>query len=158
MLNTILAFALGVVVGLIVIFLVTRKREYFASPSSNKIELNCAVKQALKLISYKAGQRWYEARALLFLGIFTSVLCALKLIHLVRIDFMHNDESHGRSTVIKIPGWVKYEKILDDHEWWVEKARTQLKLNGDEGRKNYWYYQTFIAGHNIVKDFMNNYE
>jgi hypothetical protein len=75
----------------------------------------------------------------------------------VRIDFTHNDESHGRYSVIKIPGWVKYEKILADHDWLLEKARTQLKLNDDEGRENYWYYQTFIAGHNVVQDFMSSY-
>ena len=144
------------VVGIAMMFLPGKK--FYTTPSEGKFELNWTTRQLLALVSKKASNRWYESRVHVRKGFWLSLLCALKVLHLVRVDFMHNSEDYGRSKTLVVPGWVRFNDIMLNHEWYVEKAREKLSLNNDKGRKYYYYYKTLVAGKNVVKDYMDNYE
>ena len=162
MLNSVLIaisfFSLGIFLSAGVFVLLSQRKGYFGSPTDGELELNWTMRQLLALVSKNASNRWYESRVHVHKGFWLSLLCALKVLHLVRVDFMHNSEDYGRFKTLVVPGWVKYNDIMLNHEWYVEKAREKLSLNNDEGLKDYYYYQTLVAGKNVVKDFMNNYE
>lgn len=173
------------VVGIAMMFLPGKK--FYTTPSEGKFELNWTLRQILSRFSTQTrdtmADRWYEAREHLHKGVFVSLCCAFGLIRLIRIDLMHNTGDFGRYKVLVVPGWISYEKMMSNHEWYVQRARRELclslvtpmhewdakqshkkkksKIRSEEkdihaDGRNYYYYQTFVAGRNVVKDFMNS--
>lgn len=85
----ILGFVLGIAFSRL-LSMVSRAggfREKFSSLVDGNFELDWTVKEILALFSELASQRWYEARAHVRSGIFISLLCAMRLMYVVRFDF-----------------------------------------------------------------------
>ena len=120
-------------------------RQKFGSPSSGKFELDWTVRQLLSCVSESAADRWYEARALVHLGVFASSLCAMGVLYVGEFLFMITD-CQGKTTKRYYHGFRSFQKlktaVLSD----VEKARRQVKVDG-------YFDGVLITGHNYVSSW-----
>lgn len=120
-------------------------RQKFGSPSSGKFELDWTVRQLLSCVSESAADRWYEARALVHLGVFASSLCAMGVLYVGEFLFMITD-SQGKTTKRYYHGFRSFEKlktvVLSD----VEKARREANVDG-------YFDGVLITGHNYVSSW-----
>ena len=146
----------GVLLGLVIDkTYLTNMRKYFASPIDQKtIELNWSVSQLLKLFSTGAADRWYESRSHTNSGLLLSIVSTLGLIYTIRVSFMHDSGDSGRSTTLIRHGLQSLESLKNSHADLIKSARDKLKLAEDD---SYYYYDTFIAGHNVVDTFMDSH-
>lgn len=123
--------------------------EYFATPGREKhVELDWGLKQFFELFSEKMGQRWYEARAHLYQGVFISLLSAFHLIHIVRIEYQTTREDYTSYVIVKTHGFQSLKTLKKKLPKWTKEKKSQAK------DADYWY-QTFVSGHNVISDFMN---
>lgn len=155
MLYNILSFFAGVFVTTVVFMILDNDRGYYRTPSDGKLELNWTTQQVLALFSKPASKRWYEARCHCYLGVFVSLLCTFGLVHLVRVDFMHDSGSYGRNRTLIIPAFLLSKKNVLNGKYLgllIQRARRSLGLATEEGER-FYYYQTFVAGKNVVHDF-----
>lgn len=127
---------------------------YFKTPGKNRIELNWGVNKLLGLFSEPMARRWYEARAHLRVGIFKSILVVLGVIYLVRIDLMNGEGDRGVCKVFTLNGFKSLEKTMDKIDGLIKLYVTEVNANQPE-ESRMGYYQTFIAGHNVVEDYFN---
>ena len=127
---------------------------YFKTPSSGRIELNWGVNKLLELFSEPMAQKWYESRAHLNAGIFKSILAVLGFIYLVRIDLMNGEGKRGVYKVFTLNGFKSLEKTMDKIDGLIKLYVTEVNTNRSE-ELQMSYYQTFIAGHNVVEDCFN---
>lgn len=146
----------GVLLGLVIdkTYLINM-RKYFASPIDQKtIELNWSVSQLLKLFNAAAADRWYESRQHTNSGLLLSIASTLGLVYAIRVSFMHDSGDSGRSTTLIRHGFQSLESLKKNHVDLIKCATVKLKLAEDH---NYYYYDTFIAGHNVVDTFMDSH-
>ena len=126
--------------------------EYFATPCSGykdkTLELNWSGRQFFYLFSKGMGERWYEARAHLYRGVFISLLSAFHLIHIVRIEYETSRDGYMSFVVFITHGFQSLATLQKKMPDWIKQKKSQAK------DAQYWY-QTFIAGHNVVGDCMN---
>lgn len=118
---------------------------YLASPSTDRLELDWSVYQALKLIAPKASERWYEARAHIGQGLLKSLLTTVGVIYLVQISLQHNSFDHGVTKVYILSGFQSFERLMDKVPVLIESYMNTVD------RDLYHYERTFIAGHNVVE-------
>lgn len=155
--DTILGFFGGLIVAVLKDIFVNNKRirEYFGTPSNGKIELNWGLQQFFLLFSLPMAKRWYEAREHCYCSFFMSLLCAFKLVTIVRFDCtFDSDYCRGRYFNEAYAFWVLEEDPLDrlkqlikDSKHYTETTDTQedkLNLN-----------QIFICGENVIWDAYN---
>jgi hypothetical protein len=157
MLYITITFIIPAIVGFIFGFVVRNNIEggdvlkYFGTPGREKqLELNWGLRQFFYLFSEKMGQRWYEARCHTYSGVFISLLATFRLIYIIRFEY--GTEIEDRMVVKKcvIHGFRSYENLLS-----IIPAMAVEKQEQTEGAL-YWY-QTFVAGHNVVGDFCNGF-
>lgn len=129
-------------------------KKFLSSPMDERLEINWTTRQLLSLVSKPASERWYEARAHLHQNIFLSILCALHLIQLVRVDFIDDDQQRGRCKVFILHGFQSIYTIMKQSERLIKVTQEEVNKETSEDNKMS-YYQTFVAGHNVVEDFMN---
>ena len=146
----------GVVLGLLIDkTYLTNVRKYFASPINKKtIELNWSVSQLLKLFNTAAANRWYESREYTNSGLLLSIASTLGVVYIVRVCFVNEDGDSGRSTTLIRSGLQSLESLKKNHAELIKCARDKLKLAEDY---SYYYYDTLIAGHNVVDTFMDSH-
>lgn len=123
---------------------------YLSSPVTHTFTVNWTTRQVLALYSDKAAQRWYESRAHLKQGVFISLLCALRLLYVVKIDFLSQSRENGHSRVFYFNGLRSYENILLKHDALIDQTAAQMPSDT-------MYYQTFVAGYNVVSDYSDRY-
>ena len=132
-----------------------RFKEYIASPSTGKPELNWSTQQVFKLFNRNLSERWYEARVHLHQGVFKSLICAFGFIYLVRIDLIDDNQEKGESRVLSFHGFQSLEDVLKKAEPmivpFIEETNTEL-----EGQAKMHYYSTFVAGYNVVATFLDH--
>ena len=153
--TSVLAFIFGAMLGLIVRHAMQHDgfMKYFGTPTGGryekpKLELNWGLRQFFLMFDKGMSERWYESRAHLYRGVFISLLSTFHLIHIVRFDFATNREDHFRTTTFITHGFQSIQTLKKKMPDWIkEKSK---KVEGAE----YWY-QTFVAGHNVIGDFMN---
>lgn len=145
----------GVLLGLVMDkTYLTNVRKYFASPVDHKtIKLNWSISQLLKLFNTAAANRWYESRQFTNSGLLLSIASTLGLVYNIRVSFMHVDGDSGRSTTLIRHGLQSLESLKKNHFDLIMCARDKLKLAEDYSY--YYYYDTLIAGHNVVDTFMD---
>lgn len=146
------------IVSLVIGFIIRDKMEggkifeYFATPGGGyhkpKLELNWTGRQFFYLLSRGMGERWYEARAHLYRGVFISILSAFHLIHIVRIEYETNRDGYVSYVVFITHGFQSLQTLKKKLPKWIKEKKSQAK------DASYWY-QTFVCGHNVIGDFMN---
>lgn len=124
--------------------------EYFACPSSKTFELDWTGRQFLRLFSEGMSERWYESRAHLYQGFWMSLLATLHLVHVVRIEYETSRD-----------GYVSFVTVIVHGFQSIDTLKKKLPKLTQENKKyakdaSHWY-QTFVTGHNVVNDFMNEY-
>lgn len=129
-------------------------KKFLSSPVNERLEVNWTTRQLLSLVSKRASERWYEARAHLHQNIFLSMLCALHLIQLVRVDFIDDDQQRVRCKTFTLHGFQSIDTIMKQSERLIKVASEEINKELSEDNKMS-YYQTFVAGYNVVEDFMN---
>lgn len=128
----------------------------FRAPTDGTFQLNWGLREFFKIFSKDMSERWYECRTHCNQGILVSLLSAFHLVWVVRGEFFIEGEDdrigyvysyiHGFQSVNTV--FKKYKKYLDnDPEF--DKIYKERNFNG--------VYQVFIAGHNVVADFMSGY-
>ena len=127
---------------------------HLASPVNDKLELNWTGRQLFLLLSKGCSERWYEARAHLHQGFFKSLICAFGFIYLVRIDLIDDNQEKGESRVFTFHGFQSLEDVMKKTATIVKVYTLEVNATLDKDEK-VSYYQTFIAGHNVVGDFMD---
>ena len=122
--NLIIVAILSFILGIAFSFLLSAVsraggfREKFGSPSTGDFELDWTVKEVLVMFSESAGSRWYEARAHVRSGIFISLLCAMRLMYVVRFDFELANAAHLDSVMRTInPSYVRAARSLGATSW-----------------------------------------
>lgn len=146
------------IIGIVVGTMIDKKypeavKKHFASPSDGTIELNWGGRQFFLLFSKEASERWYEARAHMNGGFFLSLACAFGLIYYVRFEY--NIENHDDRIVynkVVYHGFRDYKELLALAKKDIPVQKELLKNKGAG-----YFYQMFVAGHNVVMDFMNEY-
>lgn len=128
--------------------------KYLASPVSNKLELDWSVRQLFMLFSKKRGDLWYEARVHLNKSVIKSLLCVFKIIYLVRIDLIDDNQERGKSRTFVLHGFQSLESVMKKSGQLINKFMEEVNSDLKEEDRMF-YYQTFVAGHNVVADFMN---
>lgn len=122
-------------------------------PTDGVVELNWGGKKLFGFFSDKAAQRWYEARAHLGYGVIISLLATFKLIYLIRIDLIDSNMSRGKSYKRVLHGFQSLDKVIKKAQ--AISLKVEEQYNKENSENNMSYYQTFIAGHNVVGDFVN---
>jgi hypothetical protein len=122
------------------------------SPVDNKLRFdNWFVRNFLSLFNKQCGNRWYESRALLYRGVFVSLLCTFGLIDIVRYEFER--EGHDNWFVYEVKyyvGFRTYSSLLKKTQIDIPKVQEKTKEAG-------YFYQVFIAGHNVVYDYTDSW-
>ena len=132
--------------------LITRDEKtmkYLTSPVHGKFDFNWTTKQILAMFNENMSERWYEARAHCDQNVFMSILTALHLIWIVRTEMEYVDHDGYRDTYNYFHGLCGYNKVK-------AKATSSDFLSRIIDPELFYYYQTFICGHNVVHDFMTN--
>lgn len=124
--------------------------QYLAAPSTGQLHLAWTTRQLLRLVSVSASKRWYEAREHLKQSVFKSILCTLGLIYIVRLEFETNDDSRILFKTKIFHGFRRFEDLK------VKIAETIPEVREELPGAQYWY-QTFVAGRNVIDDFLNSY-
>lgn len=148
----IFTFVMGLIIGTMVAHKLegTKFLEYLGSPINGRIELNWSLRQVLALFSKGMSERWYEAREHLHRGVFISLLSTLHLIHIVRFDYATTREDYYGTVTFIVHGFQSVQTLKTQMPQWIKDKKTEVK------DADYWY-QSFVAGHNVVSDFMNGY-
>lgn len=131
-----------------------RFKEYIASPSTGKPELDWVTRQIFKLFNRNLSERWYEARVHLHQGVFKSLICAFGFIYLVRIDLIDDNQEKGECRVFAFHGFQSLEDVLKKTEPMIVPFIEETNA-GLEGQAKMHYYSTFVAGYNVVATFMD---
>lgn len=126
---------------------------YFGTPSSKKLELDWGLKQFFALFNKQMSERWYEARAHTYQGVWISLLCAFNIVTIVRFEFESKKDDCRYYTKIKTWKWTlsfksgqeKMKFLLSE----VDNVRPHMPI--DAG----CLYQIFVAGDNVVWDYVN---
>ena len=124
--------------------------DYFGTPSKGKLELNWSLRQFFMLFSNKAGKRWYESRQHLHRGVFVSLVCTFGLINLVRLEFGTSEDGRVSYVVFITHGFQSKQDMIKKLPVWINKYKHKAK------DAQYFYY-LFIAGHNVVLDWMTDH-
>lgn len=134
---------------------VSEVKKYFGSPCDEKFDLNWSTRQFFRIFSKPMSERWYESRAHLRAGIWTSLACTFGLVTLVSADFMYDhDDSRGISEKLCYGFWV----LPGNHkERMLELIAEAGEIGEGISKKDQpvSLYQIFIAGENVVWDWMN---
>lgn len=148
----IFTFVMGLIIGTMIAHKLegTKFLTYLGSPINGRLELNWSLRQFLALFSKGMAERWYEAREHLNRGIFISLLSTCHLIHIVRLDYETTRENHFVTTQFIVHGFQSIQTLKKKLPQWISDKKKGLK------DADYWY-QSFVAGHNVVSDFMNGY-
>lgn len=125
----------------------------FRTPGKDSIELNWGGRELFGMISKKAGNRWYEAREHLNQGVFVSLFCTFKLIWIVRVDLIDDSSEYGRSKTKIFHGFQSLQSVMEASNAFVKEFENNY--NKENPDKKMHYYQTFVAGYNVVQDYMN---
>lgn len=151
----ILAFIGGAILGIIVRNKMdgTSFMEYFGTPcggrgDKSRLELNWTGRQFFYLFSRGMGERWYEARAHLNRDVFISVLSAFHLIHIVRIEYETSRDGYISWVSFVTHGFQSLATLKTKLPNWIKEKKAEAK------DAQHWY-QTFVAGHNVIGDWMN---
>lgn len=130
----------------------TKLHEYLRSPSTDKLDLDWSTRQIIRVFNTNASERWYESRVHLKNGVLKSLACTLHLIYVVRISFIDEDMCSGKSKVFTVHGFQSLKSVMV----YIEKqcAVFYEEINKDENKK-LEYYQSFVAGHNVVHDYIS---
>lgn len=119
-------------------------REKFGSPDNGDFELDWTVKQVLTMFSESASQRWYEARAHMGSGIVISVLCAMRLMYVVRFDFeLASDSCRGFTRKKRYHGLRSYNQLQKA----ILRDIPTVQETVDEDS---FFSGALISGHNFV--------
>lgn len=152
-----LAFIGGALLGIIVRNAMQGEgfMKYFGTPTGGrydkpKLELNWTGRQFFLLFSKGMSERWYESRAHLYQGVFISLLSAFHLIHIVRIEYETSKECYVSYVIFKTHGFQSIESIKKQMPKWIKEKKSEAK------DAQHWY-QSFVAGHNVIGDFMNGF-
>lgn len=156
---TVLLFGLLLVTAIAWLYVVEfvpafrKARNYLGNPSDNKLSLNCTMRQCLCLVSDAAGDRWYESRAVLRRSVFVSLLAAIKVVTVVRFDFTSPDDADSLYAEIALYAfWVlPSRRRLRTKMLEREAAVLKTQLSG----KTDSLYQIFVAGDNVIWDWVN---
>lgn len=147
-----LVFIAGFVIGVIVRDAMNGSSfmKYFGTPSQERLELNWSLRQFFMLFSNKAGKRWYESRQHLYRGVFVSLLCTFGLINLVRLEFGTSEDGRVSYVVFITHGFQSKQDMIKKLPVWINKYKHKAK-------DAQYFYQLFIAGHNVVLDWMTDH-
>lgn len=130
-------------------------KDYFGSPVDGKLELDWSMKQFLSIFSKGMSDRWYEARAHLKTGVGLALLCTFGIVKLVRFDYMYeHDDAKGRFENTCYAYWA----LPGNAKKRIQELQAEAEELGDELSKKdqpLYLYQIFIAGENVVWDYMN---
>jgi hypothetical protein len=125
--------------------------DYFATPGrDHHLELNWAGRQFFLLFSKGMSERWYEARAHLYQGVFISLLSTFHLIHIVRIEYETSRDCYISYVIFKTHGFQSLATLEKKMPEWIKTKKAEAK------DAQHWY-QTFVCGHNVIGDFMNGF-
>jgi hypothetical protein len=117
---------------------------------SNAMSVDWKIKETLEVFSHKAGRRWYEARQHLHRGVFISVLCCVGIICVGRVEYeTDKDYRHVYVDFVFLRPFSK-SKLL------VKLKELPEKLKHKAKEPTGWY-QTFLAGDNMVGDVYSGY-
>lgn len=148
--NLIIVAILSFILGIAFSFLLSAVsraggfREKFGSPSTGDFELDWTVKEVLAMFSELASQRWYEARAHVRSGIFISLLCAMRLMYVVRFDFeLANDSRRGFTRKKHYHGLRSYNRLKKA----ILRDVPTVQETVDEDS---FFSGALITGHNFV--------
>lgn len=129
-------------------------RDYLVSPVDKKMNLDWTTMQLLYLVNRRASRCWYESRKHLYQGVWRSLLCTLGLVYLIRIDLIDDDENMGTSRVFTLHGFRSVENAVKRSRALLARFNEEVNADKPEEARMH-YYQTFVAGYNVVDDFMN---
>lgn len=120
----------------------------YKSPSTGKLPLSWSVKVFLEHFSTASADRWYESIAHCKQGAFISLLSALHLVYVVRLEFVSmTDSCSGRYTLHYYHGFRSFDALKH-----LLLNTPGLYRHSDE---EYMYDQTFVAGHNVIQSWMH---
>lgn len=128
-------------------------RNYLGNPTDNKFSLNRTLRQCLRLVSDAAAERWYESRAILKQSVFVSLLAAIKLVTIVRFDFTSSDGADSLYMEIALYDFWTLPSSRRLRIEMLEKEGVVLKTQ--LGSKADSLYQIFVAGENVIWDWVN---
>jgi len=117
--------------------------DYLKSPSTDKLEINWSVYRLLELVSKPIGRRWYEARVHLKQNILISILCTMKIIDVVRLEYATDDDCRYIYKVVIFHGFRSYTALKAKIHELIPSVQKELD-------NAHYHYQTFIAGHNVT--------
>lgn len=151
-----LNFIIGVICTLIWLQIVKLLKEegviikYLTSPVTKRFEFDWTTRQLLALINKGASERWYEARVHCHQNVLISLMAALHLIWIISTEMEFIGIENRYFYICNyFHGFQSYKHILN-------KCTNSDFLCKIIDNKTYYYYQTFICGHNVVHDFMTN--
>lgn len=128
-------------------------KNYFATPSDRGFELNWFLRQFFRLFSERMSERWYEARQHTYRSVWVSLMCAFGICEVVRYEYTSRTDDSRMYTKTVVYWWkFIFEKKSRLHrflftQWSV--IRPHMAIDADAP------YQIFRAGHNVIWDFMN---
>lgn len=153
----VIIFIIGIFVGIITQALLNilsadmlrRMKAYFGSPLDESFDIDWAGRQFFLLFGKAPSERWYEARAHLGCGVLISLLCMLRLIHVVRYGCYSEEYgvSFFRSKIRRYHGF-RNNKKLD------AIIKTEMELANSYDLHPFTLVdQVFVAGRNVVYRF-----
>lgn len=148
-LHPLLAVALAALFTLLIASAVTGAfAADYKSPSTGKLSLPWSVKVFLEHFSTASADRWYESIAHCKQGAFISLLSALHLVYVVRLEFVSmTDSCSGRYILHHYHGFRSFDTLKH-----LLLNTPSLYRHSDE---EYMYDQTFVAGHNVIQSWMH---
>lgn len=123
-----------------------RAKCYFGSPLDGSFELDWTLRQFYRLFSVNASERWYEARSFCWRGVFVSTLCAVGLIHVVRITYIEEISNDLRCrSIISI-----YHTFRSESSFRSLIKKEIDSFNCEETTPMFFFDELLIAGRNVI--------
>ena len=121
---------------------------YFTHPVDKDYRLDWILKQTFLLLNEEMSDRWFESRCHLSQSFLVSFLCALKLLNVVYITYETNEQNVFTSETFVLYG-IKTKQMVIIEAWGLKS-----KISYKNKDLNPSYFQTFIAGYNVVEGHM----
>ena len=133
----------GLNILLVVVALVGTQIDDYRSPTTGKLSTAWAVKVFLARFSYAASERWYESITHYRRGVFISMLSALHLLYVVRVDFASvSGHWHNRCEYHYYHGFRDLKTLKQ-----LLLATSDLYRPAGEG---FLYDQMSVAGYKVI--------
>lgn len=130
-----------------------KAKKYFGTPDKQKFELNWFFRQFFLIFNKNMSERWYETRAHVYQSVLVSMLSTFGIATVVRYEFFSKTDHNRVYTKTKIWYFTLSFKTQRERMKFIESYAEELRpsLNADADS----LYQIFIAGENVVWDYMN---